>query len=787
MTLEKNNEKKHGNFRWGVVLFFSLFLIYGLLTYDDYGISWDEPVQRHHSLVTYNALALRGEEYKTDTIDTSTIEDLSTYGANYGVILQLPTVLIEHIFDFELTYEQVFHIRHLYNFLWFFAASIFFYLSSMMLTKNGFLSLAGTLFLILCPRILADSFYNIKDMLCLSTFCISIYFGLRLIQKMSLRDVLLFCVFAALCTTARIVGGVIVAGCVLVILIKSIPEHNFWKNLKFFLLIGILFCGGFILLTPKSWTDIWNTIVNTIRTFSNYTYWDASVYYLGEQVHATELPWHYLFVWIIFTVPVTYLVFSVIGTVEGVVKTMKSIRQKQLEVKTWQWIFLEIVLVIPIAYVVVLKPVLYNGWRHFYFIYPVLMLLAVLGLETVASLFRGKKILRYLLSGWLGAVFVILIIWIGRNHPYEYVYFNPLVRNYAFKNMELDYWCVSEEDAMRYIQENEERGQVNVYSSPNYAYIFNEDGQCYLNTVDSANAADYVIWGIDDFTDSYFFDEVYAITVDGYPIRKIYKRTYSTLQRFEVEENDTAINAGINGIEWNLDVDNGYVTYSGTLKEVIPTDMIALVLNEEVIELESVQLEVSGDGENWYSLWDAPRCKMFDNGISAECMVHELKYIRVSGPEKTLNNFEVILAGYTGNIASSTNTENLSIQNIIDKTSSSSDIRNAIDGNPGTRWTVSNQAPGMEIELELNDCYEYVSEVHLDLGTSPWDYPRNLEIYASADGENWNQLEASTTDNERFYFSPTDVRYLRLVLGNVEALANTNWSIYEINIYTRLQ
>ena len=119
--------KKEKISRVVVVLFFALVMLYGALTYDDYGISSDEPIQRHHSIVMYNDLFLKDETYQTLTINTEELPTLKEYGVPYGVILQLPLVWVEHMNDFEMTHLEIYEMRHLYNFLWFFVSVIFFY------------------------------------------------------------------------------------------------------------------------------------------------------------------------------------------------------------------------------------------------------------------------------------------------------------------------------------------------------------------------------------------------------------------------------------------------------------------------------------------------------------------------------------------------------------------------------------------------------------------------------------------------------------------------------------
>src|ERR1019366_5867486 len=93
-----------------ILLVFSLVI--ALFTYRDYGISWDEPIQRHMGMVSYDYVAGG---------DTSLL--IFTY-RSHGVAFELPLIFIEkllHITDSR----SIFLMRHLVTHL-FFLISVFF-------------------------------------------------------------------------------------------------------------------------------------------------------------------------------------------------------------------------------------------------------------------------------------------------------------------------------------------------------------------------------------------------------------------------------------------------------------------------------------------------------------------------------------------------------------------------------------------------------------------------------------------------------------------------------------
>ena len=76
-----------------------------------------------------------------------------------------------------------------------------------------------------------------------------------------------------------------------------------------------------------------------------------------------------------------------------------------------------------------------------------------------------------------------------------------------------------------------------------------------------------------------------------------------------------------------------------------------------------------------------------------------------------------------------------------------------------------------------------LSCITLSLGDSPWDRPEELEIWNSLNGTDWTRLDASTEDGEHYRFEQTDCRFLKFILGPGCEGSQSNWSIYEIELY----
>ena len=173
-----------------VIFIFFTFFITGILIYDDYGISWDEYYNRINGFVALNSIR---KLFSLNVIYPNLVHSTESFteGAKmYGVLFDLPMAFIEEKLQVDDS-KNYFLFRHFFNFLIFFISSIFFYL---LLNKrfSKKLSVIGLLFLILSPRIFAENFYNLKDIVFLSFFIIALYFAINFLDHSSYKNAFFF-------------------------------------------------------------------------------------------------------------------------------------------------------------------------------------------------------------------------------------------------------------------------------------------------------------------------------------------------------------------------------------------------------------------------------------------------------------------------------------------------------------------------------------------------------------------------------------------------------------------
>lgn len=177
--------------------------------------------------------------------------------------------------------------------------------------------------------------------------------------------------------------------------------------------------------------------------------WPGTNLFNGSYISAKLVPWHYTLVWIAITTPLSILVFFLIG----MTRLPRLIRNLgyPYEHLNLSWIAVFIWCCLPLLLVIVLQSTLYDGWRQLYFIYPAMILIAVMGLKefsviisNIESKFFSASLI-YIVIALVSLDFGQTISFMIRSHPHQYVYFNSLVGGTrgAKGLYELDYWGLS--------------------------------------------------------------------------------------------------------------------------------------------------------------------------------------------------------------------------------------------------------------------------------------------------------------------------------------------------------
>ena len=124
--------------------------------------------------------------------------------------------------------------------------------------------------------------------------------------------------------------------------------------------------------------------------------WHLTHWFPSTLVAGQHLPWHYIPVWMVITLPTLYSILIINGLIITIRQVFKP-NSLHLNKSNFLYDFYFLALgLVPLLIIIIIKSTLYGGWRHLYFIYPPLVWFAMVALqkftaekqETTAALMR---------------------------------------------------------------------------------------------------------------------------------------------------------------------------------------------------------------------------------------------------------------------------------------------------------------------------------------------------------------------------------------------------------------
>jgi tetratricopeptide (TPR) repeat protein len=184
-----------------------------------------------------------------------------------------------------------------------------------------------------------------------------------------------------------------------------------------------------------------------LKSFENFSLVHIWEIFEGKRYYMKDLPWHYIPKSILITVPIFVLAGFFL-----VFPMMFVLLKKHKKATVGILLF---VMIFPVAYIIYKHAVVYSSWRHVLFIYPPMVILSAAGWQALSSVFKNNTLKLSILA--IAAVLVAKVgLWMVKNHPYEYVYYNETVGGVqgAYGNYETDYWCQSPKAAVEWLAQN---------------------------------------------------------------------------------------------------------------------------------------------------------------------------------------------------------------------------------------------------------------------------------------------------------------------------------------------
>ena len=491
---------------------FSIFLVIGLLTYQQYGLTWDADAQREIGQKNY-AYVFEGGEDGWENWQNK----------DYGAIFELPLYYSEQLFGLTDT-QDIFRFRHFAVHFFFLIGAFFFFKLVDLLYDNKLLAAIGFLMLVLHPRIYGHSFFNTKDLSFLSMFIIAMYQTAVAFRRKTIWNAVLLGVAIALVVNMRILGIMIPTLVFVMLVIDFIEEHQTKVNLLFGGTVALVSSLLLYAIWPYLWGDPFGNFQKIFENMSKFR-WDGSVLFNGNKIQSTDLPWTYELTWFGITTPILYLI---VGICSIFLLAFRVLKRPQIFIKNnleRNNIIFAATFFGPVFMIILLHSVVYDGWRHLFFIYPSFILLGIYGLNFLFEKHYGK---------WVVGVFLIVFSFVGwsiiQAFPNEHVLFNRIVTGESDdsvrKRFELDYWGVSYKQALEYLLAIDSASEILV-SVENYPGKSNRailsKGQRKRIRFVSKDEATYFISNFRYHPMDYPYTSIHKIKVGGNTINEIFK------------------------------------------------------------------------------------------------------------------------------------------------------------------------------------------------------------------------------------------------------------------------
>jgi len=418
-----------------------------ILTFSDYGVTWDEDVHRWYGVFVL-------DYYLSFFHDLRALHWGDLY--NYGAAFDLAAAALNRISPFG-----VYETRHLLNGL----VGVLGIIGAaklgraLMGPRSGFLA---ALFLLLTPNYYGQMFNNPKDVPFAVGMVWSLYYLVRVIPALPrppAKLLLKLGLAAGLALGVR-VGGLLIFGYFgLVLLIDAVWRGIETRRLGVTVAVGpaslwrvllpvvAVAYPVMLLFWPWAQQAPFTRPLQTLAYFSHEVF-PFRTLFDGRYVPADDLPWTYLPTYIALALPELILVLLAAAPFAALVLLWR--RGSTLpRAPTVQFFILGFAAVFPVAYAIAINAVLFDGMRHFIFVLPpIAVIAAVLADRGLAALERAR--LGGYAYGALALYGLFHISIMARLHPDEYVYYNGFVGGVegAAGRFKLDYWANSYAEAV---------------------------------------------------------------------------------------------------------------------------------------------------------------------------------------------------------------------------------------------------------------------------------------------------------------------------------------------------
>ncbi len=446
-----------------LLLLLTINLVAGLLTFRNYGLSWDEPLFYDYADSIWKAYTPQAFSpgFDFESVYGRSPDDHKIYGPAYLLLARPAQQAVMALFNADMASAW-----HLVNFLTFQIGLVGFY----RLARRWFdpwPATISTAFLSWQPVFWGLAFTNPKDMPFMVFFLWALTLGLETVDTMTARcatkrqkatKILLAALLLGLTSAIRVIGplaGVLVG---LYLLLKA------WRGMLFratpwlaFLAYGLLAMLVMYIFWPYLWVDPFNRLLAVLRHMSNNPT-ELAVLFLGQIFRANEMPRRYLPTMFALTLTEpTWIMFTaaVIMATRQILKKVLDFRAPLVVLTLFGFM---------LGYLLYFTPSVYDGFRHFLFILPPVFLFCGFVFQALCRVdwqftFRsfGRKFNCRPVSIATALLVLPGLLGIVQMHPYEYAYYNRFAGGVggAYRVYETEYWLTCFKEAVEWVKYNE--------------------------------------------------------------------------------------------------------------------------------------------------------------------------------------------------------------------------------------------------------------------------------------------------------------------------------------------
>lgn len=349
--------------------------------------------------------------------------------------------------------------------------------------SGGWLAL---ILMFLSPRFLGHSFNNPMDIPFAMGNIFTLYhmiLFLRKLPRISYRSAIWIAIGIGWTNGIRI-GGLLLIPYLfmfsgLYLLLHKWPWKFFsagwWKfAMKGLVTLVMISVAGYLLslLTwPYALQDIINHPIQSFKVMTNIQV-SIRVLYNGALHWSDHLPWHYIPVNILISVPVLILL--------GWLASLYTWFATRDEGSGFWYFMLWFTILFPIVFIIYRESNVYGGWRHMIFVYPSMLALSAMAISKIISRAR-RPWARWSLRAVVLLGLIHPLRHIIHNHPDTYIYFNEWSGGigHTYGRFETDYYANSLGPATDYFLkkilpglDTPDGSPITVTSNANIGYYF---------------------------------------------------------------------------------------------------------------------------------------------------------------------------------------------------------------------------------------------------------------------------------------------------------------------------